>query len=596
MTLMMSQPSIDVDSPVIATASFDPPFLRPGESTTYRVSFNALEASIEWPAQLTTSPKFDLRPGAHGQILQMNGAAFQPRTSFNYHFRPTAPGRFTIPEFTVTIYGKPVKVPAAQVEVSAALTAPARPPQRLLLELQNQEAFVGQPLRASVLLPGSPGGAIQGLAQVQLSGDGFVVNQSAVRQRIEVGTRPGVATNVPMFIYETVLTPIRSGKLSVFAQAFSAGNRFPGNIIITGPAMIPGGTPQLTLLDSEPVELQVRPLPREGELPGFTGAVGNFALATPTLSTNVVAVGDPLKLSVHVFGDTNSDLTRLSAPAPPRSRDWQIFLSPSDNTPPQPVPPQVAATLPSPPPGFTPGAFITLNYTLIPLTEKADATPAIPFSFFAPGRGAHTDLTIPPVPVTVRPGATPADLQTLAQADAASPETEKPPVLGGLATSPGLAAASLVPWQRRAWFPLVQLAPGVAFLGLWAWDRRRRFLEQHPDILVRRRARRSLRREWRALQKAGRAGEAPRFAAAAVSAMRVACAPHFPAEPRALVGADVLSVLPELERTGRSGQAVRRCFDITDSSRFATASADAAQLLPLQPDLERVLEQLEARL
>lgn len=78
--------------------------------------------------------------------------------------------------------------------------------------------------------------------------------------------------------------------------------------------------------------------------------------------------------------------------------------------------------------------------------------------------------------------------------------------------------------------------------------------------------------------------------------MRVACAPHFPAEPRALVGADVLSILPEPDRAGRPGEAVRRCFDVTDATRFATASADPAQLLPLQPALERVLEQLEARL
>ena len=169
-------------------------------------------------------------------------------------------------------------------------------------------------------------------------------------------------------------------------------------------------------------------------------------------------------------------------------------------------------------------------------------------------------------------------------------------MLSGLAASRGRTASSLVPPQQQAWFPLVQLAPAVAFFGLWSWDRRRRYLEQHPDIVLRRRARRALRRQRRILQRAARAADAPRFAAAAVSAMRVACAPHYPAEPRALVGGDVLPLLPEPERSGRAGEVVRRFFAVTDATRFGTAAPNAADLLPLQPDLERVLQQLEEKL
>jgi hypothetical protein len=78
--------------------------------------------------------------------------------------------------------------------------------------------------------------------------------------------------------------------------------------------------------------------------------------------------------------------------------------------------------------------------------------------------------------------------------------------------------------------------------------------------------------------------------------MRVACAPHYPAEPRALVGVDVLPLLPEPDRSGRPGEVVRRFFAVTDAIRFGTLSPNPADLLPLQPDLERVLQQLEERL
>src|SRR5262245_28702184 len=48
MTLMMSQPKIDLDGPVSATAAFDPPVVRPGQQTIYRVTFTGLEESIQW--------------------------------------------------------------------------------------------------------------------------------------------------------------------------------------------------------------------------------------------------------------------------------------------------------------------------------------------------------------------------------------------------------------------------------------------------------------------------------------------------------------------------------------------------------------------
>ena len=590
MNLMLSAPTIDVDSPVEATASFDPPIIRPGESTTYRLAFNALEESVELPNKLPAPPALELRPGAHGQMLHMLGPKLQPRTAFNYRIRPANLGQFTIPEFTITVYGKPVKVPAARLEVTAS--ASQSPRQNLILEVSARNPFVGQPVPVKVLFPGSPGGIVQGLTPVQLSGEGFLVDLSSVRQRIEATPRPDRGGTVATFIYETFLTPIKAGKVPVFAQGFTAGNHFSGPIVITGQATIPGGPPQFTLLESDPVELDVRPLPREGELPGFTGAMGNFALGAATLSTNTLGVGDTLKLSVRVFGDTNCNLARLVPPPPPRSAQWQVFPASPDGMPPQPVAPQSGVPLP---PGFVPFGFATVTFTLIPLSAQAHETPAIPFSYFDPNRGAYVDLTIPPVPVNVLPGSTPSDLAQLTQSEPL-PETEKEPVLSGLATSPGLTASSLVPWQRRAWFPLVQLAPGVAFLGLWGWDRRRRYLEAHPDIIMRRRARHALRRQWRALRRAGRSGDAPRFATAAVSAMRVACAPHFPAEPRALVGHDVLSLFPETERQGPTGEVVRHFFAVTDASQYATASSDASQLLPLQPRLERVLEQLEEKL
>ena len=50
------------------------------------------------------------------------------------------------------------------------------------------------------------------------------------------------------------------------------------------------------------------------------------------------------------------------------------------------------------------------------------------------------------------------------------------------------------------------------------------------------------------------------------------------------------------QRAGATGEVVRRVFTVTDANCFDTNPADAGELLLLQPELERVLEQLEAKL
>jgi hypothetical protein len=133
-------------------------------------------------------------------------------------------------------------------------------------------------------------------------------------------------------------------------------------------------------------------------------------------------------------------------------------------------------------------------------------------------------------------------------------------------------------------------------LGLVGWDRRRRFLEQHPEIVLRRRALRALRRQRRDLRRAAENHNEREFAAGAVAAMRIACAPHYPAEVRALVGKDIIEQLPRDANASRATEIVRTFFDSTDASAFAARVTATTGLLQLRQDLEKVLDSLEARL
>jgi hypothetical protein len=447
-----------------------------------------------------------------------------------------------------------------------------------VLEIPATNLFVGQPAKVRALMPPTAAGAVQVLIQVELNGEGFIVDKGALRQSVENILHGG--TNFPTYNYETVLIPVTAGKLSLFAQGFCGFSAGSTVVVTNGKAAGPPPPPQYALLESEPVELTVKPLPKVGELPGFTGAIGTFVVEPPKLATNVLRVGDPVKLSVAVR--SVAGFARLVAPPAPRVRDWQVLAATSEGEPARLLQVQGVATF---------------EYTLVPMTEEAQSTPPIPFSAFDPIRGAYVDLTIPALPVTVQPGRAPADQQAILQEPSIPEENDESLALSGLAPSPGRSAASLAPLQSQSWFPLVQLAPAAAFLGLWGWDRRRQYLELHPEILRRRRARRALHRQWRAARRAARAGDAPRFASAAVSALQVACAPHFPAEPRALVGGDVLHLLGQTDApNGSAAGAVRRLFAATDAARFAVAAESSADLLVLEPEVEQILERLEEKL
>jgi hypothetical protein len=556
--LQVPQPPVDVSSPVTATAAFDPPVARVGEKSFYRVTVEATESSIQWPDEIAAPPGLKFGPSARGQLTQFLGNKFLPLTSFIYETRATTTGHFAITNFTVEVYGKPLEIPAAVLDVVAENPNP-QPARQLVLESPATNVFLGEPFRVRVTLPAGPGNQIEAVREIQINGNGVMTDKTAIRQTIESVSVNGQPK--PVFICDLVVTPIAAGPVKFSAQGFTAGRDFGGPISIQGQVAIPGGPPQYVLLVSDAIEINVRPLPSDGELPGFTGAIGKFICDPPALSTNRLRVGEPAHLKV-VFR-SQGDLTRLVPPNPPRSPDWQII---PDNPP-------------------------DTGYTLIPLTDEARETPAIPFSYFDPATAKYADLTVPALPVTVVGEGLPVQLTVMDDES----KSAAPSKLSELAATPGKAVESLKPLQLRGWFVAVQLAPVIGFVALWQWDRRRRFLEAHPEIVRRRQARRALRREKGKLQKAIAAGDAEAFVQHAANAMKISCAPHFPAHPQALVCADVLARLDGAGQTGHADKTVRKIFAAADAQFAATAQIQT-DCLALNSDVEAVLQKLEAKL
>ena len=556
--VMVPQPKADT-SPlenISATAEFDPPILRPGEKTFYRVAVGATENSIEWPDEIVAPPALHFGTAARGQLLQPDGVRFQPLTEFIYEITGATAGRFTVSNFVVSVAGRSVKIPAASIDVeTAALTQPAR---ELSLEVSATNLFFGQPFRVRVILPATPENQVEALRDVQFNGGGFLTDKLATHQSVEVVNRDGQLK--PAAIYETVATPLAAGTLALSAQAFTAAV-MSVPISIHAQITIASAPVKNVLLLSEPLKLNVRPLPTENEPPSFTGAMGKFSYDPPQLSTNRLRVGEPAHLKIIFHGE--DDLTRFAPPAPPRTRDWQII---ADNPP-------------------------ATGFTLIPLTDETHATPAIPYSYFDPLAEKYIDLTIPALPVTVVGEGLPVQLPVFDEENKSAVQLK----LTGHAPTPGKTVASLKPLQLRGRFVALQFLPVIGFLALWRWDCRRRFFAAHPEIVRRRKAKRDLRREKIKLQNAFVAGDAEKVARHAADAMKIAVAPNYPANPQALVCADVLAQIDATEQNGRARETVREIFMAADT-QFSLAPQTQADLLKLKSEIEAVLLKLEEKL
>ena len=557
--LQVAQPGVDAASPVAATAMFDPPVIRAGQKTYYRVQLNTIEASIQWPETLAVPPGLKFGPDARGQIMPLLDGTFRPLTAFVHEVQTMQPGHFTVTNFSVNVNGQPVEIPSASLEVVAEDPVPPPVVRRILLSPSTTNLFLGEPFRLRVMLPSSPANQIELLSEIQVNGDGLMPDKTTMRQTL---TRVNIdGQGKQAFVCEMTVTPIATGPLKFSVQGFTASPRtFTGTISISGPAVIRSGLPQYVLLVSDAAAVNVRPLPEEGRLPGFTGSIGRFSSDSPDLSTNRMRVGEPVHLKLSIHGE--GELTRLVRPLLPRSRDWQI--------------------IPDEPPGT--------GFTLIPLTDDVRATPEIPYSSFDPVTAEYVDLTVPSLPVTVLGEGLPVQLAVTDEQGLAVPVK-----LSGLAEAPGETVSSLRPLQLRGWFVAVQLLPVIGFIALLRWDRHRRFLEAHPEIVRRRQARRALRREKRLWRQAVANGDAPAFVQSAANAMRIACAPHFPANPRALVCADVLAQLEGEDRDGNVGETVRKVFAVSDA-RFAVAPGRTVDLLSLEAKVDTVLMRLEEKL
>ncbi len=555
-----------------ASASFLPEETQLGRPATYRVTITASQKPLE-PPELASPAGLEVSfAGGSTSTAILNGTPML-NTTFNYNVMAQRTGKFTMPAFEVAVGGGRVRVPGAVLTVVPAdPNAAPYQPVRAELELPQRDFFAGESIGGRLLVIETPDESPQFVSHVAKTTGAAVVRPSlrTTREQFTIGGQRHEGLVMPVRV-----TPILEGDLDLGIQILVSVQKNDS------PGQRGFGRAQSTV-DAKPARIRVLALPRTGRLPGFTGAIGKFTVAQPKLSATEIEAGEPVTLVIGMVGDGN--LEGVAAPEMSTAGGWQIYKPTSEF---QPDPEDHNSSR---------GAKV-FTYTLIPSRAGLKATPAMPFCYFDPEKRAYVDITIPPLPINVKPSANAPAPTEPEPAKSETPRAEEQPrnvepAMTGLVEKPGRWVRSPAPPLREWWLLAAECAPPVLLLALWAWRRRRDWLAANPQIIRRRRAHAAARRALARARAAAHKNDRGEFLRASAGALREAASPLDSARAESLTREDVLRLL-----NGDAGATAvaRTVLDSADASNYSPANGPTFEPRTLLPELERAVQTLARR-
>jgi hypothetical protein len=465
----------------LTTASLDPQQIVLGQSTTLTVTLTGSQ-----PQQFNMPQVEGLEFGMLGQshrVEIMNGAILTS-TSLIIRVTPQTAGIFTIPGLTPQSQPLILRVSPDNGTGASGTARSSTVPGALLgapnaegirmaadgaafvkLVLPKRDVYVGESVPVEIEV-----GARDGFARPNglptLTSSEFTLNnltrQPENYQKIIDGkpytvftwhseiaaVKPGKFT-LSLDVPFTVRIRTRPSRDSAIEDAL--GDPFLQNFF--------GATVQKDITVSSPSsDLAVLALPTEDQPKDFTGAVGQFTIASD-LSATTAAAGDPLTLRLHVTGTGNFD--RVDSPMLEHVDGWKTY----------------------PPKSSFKGSEATgkgektFEQPVIAAKPGAQTLPGLAFTYFNPTTKHYETARSSPLSVTISPSLADSSMSA-PQAPTSTAEPNKapagpPPVgLRPDRAAEGAAVATLVPlWAQPAFLAIPALL-ALGFIGTWLILRR----------------------------------------------------------------------------------------------------------------------------
>jgi hypothetical protein len=339
------------------------------------------------------------------------------------------------------------------------------------LRLPKHEVYVGEAIPVDIQV-GTRDGMVASLNGLPtLNGDAFTLDNLSTKPEQQTQE---VIDGKPytVFTWRGVLSAVKPGDLSLTMETpltvrvqtrRSASDLFGDPMfgdLLNDPMFqnfFGGSTEREISVSSAPTAFTALELPSEGRPRDFSGAVGEFRIASE-LTDRELKAGDPATLRLKVSGEGNFD--RVSSSMLADSAHWKTYQPTSRFTSADSTPYRGEKTFEQP---------------IIPIDPGAQTVPALSFSYFDPRTRRYEVAQSEPLSVQVAPA---PDGAVSARADQAPPSAPARAAVPSTALRPDHAPSgrhvdSLVPLYFQPRYLALPSVFMLAFPGLWFWLRRR---------------------------------------------------------------------------------------------------------------------------
>ena len=396
--------TVDLHADATVSSRFEPARIAVGDTSKYIVeitdSATDAFASMEQITSLPIPPinGIALRNGHTSTSQQtkiINGRAeYSITQQLIIDAIPEGIGSYTIPSYALDYKGKRLQVPAATISVvkRSANAVPTTNEQIFLTLEAPEQLYVGQATTATLKLYFASNIRLSE-EFTQRNADGFIISGGPPEEPIEnIESVDGRRYRV--YSWPIAITPISAGKQDINFQSTLIAHLPNRQNVRNGPFGnsifddLFSRSKRLTVY-TKPTQINVLPLPSEGQPKSFSGAVGQFNISV-SADTKSTRVNEPIMLSLKLSGQGNFD--RIREPKLPEATGWRSY-------PPESVfEADDANELKG-----------TKRFDYIFVPEKAGTLklPEVSFSFFDPDVEKYVELTSPAIAVEVAPSNVP---------------------------------------------------------------------------------------------------------------------------------------------------------------------------------------------
>jgi hypothetical protein len=411
---------------------------------------------------------------------------------FTYKVTPKIAGRFAVPAFRAMVNGKNIESDSLTLTVLAEdgnntpnNLSKGPPTAKLLVKTtdNDKEFYVGEVFSVSMEL------LALGLRQNHLPVPQLLtpgIRFTRIRPEYQL-TRSraygGGLYNV--YLFQTGAVAMKPGKMNLTFEVDVNVMDYTSDVF---------GRERKLHLTSDPIALNVLPLPKKGQPKNFTGAVGKFKLTMEARTQNV-RTGDPVELTVRLFGRGAIEDTPV-----PTAANWDGFKV-------HPATSQI---------NYTDAQHMSslkeFKQMITPMRPEITHVPPLEFSYFDPTARQYVSLSTSPIKLQVKGSIInqtgPDDPLNTALDNESENEILK---LETIRADAGTLAVPKPPLLTQPWFLAIPGLTLLTYLLALGIRKRNDYLDAHPKVARHLRVKRLTQKTLRELQQPKIQSNAPEF-------------------------------------------------------------------------------------